>query len=75
MLVQKIRVEFRGDEGKPTSSKELAGWYVLPGQVRSFDVPFGKDITCAGAKALVITASSRDSGVSSATLDQPPCAK
>lgn len=75
VLVQKIRLEFRGADGKPTSSKEAAGWYVLPNHIRSFDIPIGKDISCAGAKSLLITATTRESGVASLSVDNPPCAK
>ncbi len=75
VLVQKVRLEFQGAEGKPTSSKEVAGWYVLPGQARSFEIPLGKDVSCANAKSLVVTASLRNAGATTVRLEDPACAK
>jgi fimbrial chaperone protein len=73
-LVERVRVDVLGEAGKPLGTAEIAGWYVLPGQVRPFDIPFGKDVSCAGAKKLVVTATSRESGAATATLDGPACA-
>jgi fimbrial chaperone protein len=73
-LVEKVHVEFRGEGGKPLSTTDAAGWYVLPGLTRPFEIELGKSLSCANAKTLVVTVTSRESGASSATLDRPPCA-
>ena len=73
-LVERIRVEAIGEGGKPLGNTELAGWYVLPGQSRPFDVDVAKsNVPCAGAKQLLVTAISRDSGKSTAAIEKPAC--
>jgi fimbrial chaperone protein len=74
-LVERIKVEAIGEGGKSLGSTEIAGWYVLPGQSRPFDVDVAKsNVPCAGAKQLIVTAISRDSGKSTAGIDHPACA-
>lgn len=73
-VVDKVRLEFQGEGQKPLSSDEVVGWYVLPGHKRSFEVPLGKKLSCAGAKTLVVTAHGRDSITAVARIEQPPCA-
>ena len=73
-MVEKVRLEFTGEAGAPIGSTEIAGWYVLPGQTRPFEVEIGKALSCRGAKSLVVTASSRESGSASATVERPACA-
>ena len=73
-MVEKIRLEAKDDAGRVLSSDELTGWYVLPGQVRPYDVELGKKLVCAGARTIVVTAWSRESGQGSATLERPACA-
>jgi fimbrial chaperone protein len=74
-LVEKIHLEFRDPKGGVIGATDVAGWYVLPGQTRPFDIPIEKGLRCGGAASLVVTASSNASGSSSATLAQPACAK
>ena len=74
LMAEKIHVEFTGASGNVVGSTDVAGWYVLPGRTRPFEVEIGKSLSCAGAKKVVVTASSRESGQASATLDQPACA-
>ena len=72
-LVENVHVEFMDAAGKVLSSSDTAGWYVLPSRTRAFDIEIGKSLSCAGAKKLVVTASSRQSGSATATIDQPAC--
>jgi len=74
-LVERIHVDAVGDAGRIIGTGEVAGWYVLPSLARPFDVDIAASkLPCAGAKQLVVTAISRESGQSSATIDQPACA-
>jgi fimbrial chaperone protein len=74
-MVDKLRLEALGPGGKPLASGESAGWYVLPGQTRPFDISFSTvGFNCAGAKQLVVEGISRESGTASAVLDNPSCA-
>lgn len=73
-VVDKVRLEFKGEGGRVLSSDEVAGWYVLPGKKRPFDVPLSGKLSCAGAKSLVVTALGRENVSTSTTVDHPPCA-
>jgi P pilus assembly chaperone PapD len=74
-MVERVRLESLGEGGKPLATAETAGWYVLPGQTRPFDVSFvSAGFNCAGAKQLAVTAISRESGTSTAVVDKPVCA-
>jgi P pilus assembly chaperone PapD len=75
-MVERIRVEALGETGKSLATAETAGWYVLPGQTRPFDVDFVKaGFNCAGAKQLVVTAISNESGSTSGVVENPACAR
>jgi fimbrial chaperone protein len=73
VLVEKLRVDLLGKDGKPLGGTDATGWYVLPGIVRPFDIDLTKKVNCAGAKSLVLTATSTQSGSVTATLDHPAC--
>jgi fimbrial chaperone protein len=73
-LISKVTVEFRGDGGRPLRSKDFPGWYVLPGQLRPFDIPIGPSLTCEGAKSIVVSAALGPALTVHATLDRPACA-
>jgi fimbrial chaperone protein len=70
-LVEKVRVELLAAGGQVVGSTDVAGWYILPGLVRPFDVDV-KNL-CSGAKTLHVTALSLVSGTASASLDKPAC--
>jgi fimbrial chaperone protein len=70
-LVEKVRVELLSEGGQVTGSTEVAGWYVLPGLLRPFDVDVKK--LCAGARTLRVTSMSLVSGNTTATIDKPAC--
>lgn len=71
--IGKVELKFLGEGHAVLGSKELSGWYVLPGKTRPYDVPLGSELSCAGATRLVVTAVAR-TGATSATLSQPGCA-
>jgi fimbrial chaperone protein len=70
-LVEKLRVESMAESGLVIGSTEAAGWYVLPGALRPFEIDV-KSI-CAGARSMRVIASSLVSGTVSATIDRPAC--
>ncbi len=70
-LIEKVRIDALGDGGQVIGGTDVAGWYVLPGVLRPFEVDV--KAFCAHAKALRVTASSLVSGTASAYLDKPAC--
>lgn len=70
-VIDKVHVEALNDSGQVIAATEVAGWYVLPGLVRPFEIDVSK--TCPGAKALRVTATSRDAPAATAQLDKPAC--
>jgi fimbrial chaperone protein len=58
-LIQKLRVAGLDGAGKEVFSKELGGWYVLPGASRAFPVEVAPE-ECRAAKTMIIKGTAGD---------------
>jgi fimbrial chaperone protein len=70
--LQKVRLQLFDPGGKVVATEELAGWYILPGGFREYEVPLSK-MKCAGAKSATVSLETADGKTASATVQGVAC--